>query len=56
MVLREYFKVPLELLPDREVIFESAERLYRFHDVTESLAIEETRHPIANRTAGGEAH
>jgi hypothetical protein len=55
-VLREYFKVPLEPLPDREVIFESAERLYRFHDVTKSLAGEETTHPTANRTAGGEAH
>jgi hypothetical protein len=55
-VLREYFGVPLEPLPDREVIFESAERLYRFHDVTERLAIEETRHPTANRTAGGKAH
>jgi hypothetical protein len=52
MVLREYFKVPLELLPDREVIFESADRLYRFHDVTESLAAEMTTHPVPSRTAG----
>jgi hypothetical protein len=55
MVLREYFNVPLEPLPDREIIFESAERLYRFHDVTERLAIEGTTHPTANRSAGGKA-
>jgi hypothetical protein len=54
IVLKEYFGVPLRPLPDREVIFESAERLYRFHDVTDSLAAEATRHPTRNRTADGE--
>jgi hypothetical protein len=56
VVLREYFGVPLNPLPDQEVIFESAERLYRFHDVTDSLAAEVTRHPARHRTAGGEVN
>jgi Sulfatase len=48
-VLREYFGVPLEPLPDRQIIFESAERLYQFHDVTESVASETTKHPTTER-------
>jgi hypothetical protein len=48
-VLRDYFGVPLEPLPDRQIIFESAERLYRFHDVTKSLAAETTKHPTTEK-------
>jgi hypothetical protein len=55
-VLRKYFGVPINPLPDREIIFESAERLYRFHDVTDSLATEMTRHPTRHRTASGEGN
>jgi Sulfatase len=50
LVLRKYFGIPLEPLPDRQIIFESAERLYRFHDVTESLSAEVTSHPPRKRT------
>ena len=56
MVLREYFGVPLNPLPDRDVIFESAERLYRFQDVTDSLAAEVTRRLAPHRTPGGEVN
>jgi hypothetical protein len=50
LVLREFFGVPLEPLPDRQIIFESAERLYRFQDVTESLSAEVTAHPAGGKT------
>jgi hypothetical protein len=50
LVLREFFGVPLEPLPDRQIIFESAERLYRFQDVTESLSAEITAHPARGKT------
>jgi hypothetical protein len=49
-VLRDYFHVPLAILPDRQMIFESAQRLYRFHDVTELLAGEASSHPGAEKT------
>jgi hypothetical protein len=50
-VLREYFGVPLAPLEDRQIIFESAQRLYRFHDVTEELAGGIARYPARGRTA-----
>ena len=36
-VLKHYFDVPIEPLPDRSLIFESAENLYHFKDVTGEL-------------------
>ncbi|MBM3519892.1 MAG: hypothetical protein FJX63_03835 [Alphaproteobacteria bacterium] len=36
-VLKHYFNVSIEPLPDRSLIFESAENLYHFKDVTENL-------------------
>ncbi len=38
MVLRHYFGVPIEDLPDRQYVYESALRIYSFHDVSEKLA------------------
>lgn len=36
-VLRHYFDLPLADLPDRNYVFESGQRLYHFHDVTDKL-------------------
>jgi hypothetical protein len=37
LILRHYFGVPLEDLPDRQLVYESALKIYSFHDVSEKL-------------------
>lgn len=37
IILREYFDVPIEPLPDRNFIFQDNAHIYRFHDVTSVL-------------------
>lgn len=36
-LLRHYFDLPLDDLPDRNYVYESEKRLYHFHDVTDKL-------------------
>lgn len=37
LILRDYFNVAIEPLPDRLMVYESADNLYHFMDVTEIL-------------------
>ena len=37
IILREYFDVPIDPLPDRNFVFEDNRHIYRFHDVTSVL-------------------
>ena len=37
LILRDYFNVAIEPLPDRLMVYESAGNLYHFMDVTEIL-------------------